>query len=218
MSKRTFYRPLAIAVIGLLTLGVSLVDRLRADSQGRPKASNNSLQSGHWREAQSCGVASAYMLARLLGREIDYRDAVAAIPIEGGGSSLLALQQGLQTMGLSAAILKAQPAELDRMAMPVIAHMLPRREASNSVGHFLLVLHVDDHFVRYIEPSYAASIETVPRNQFLRCWSGYLVAPESGKTVFERLLEFALWGVFATTISIGGFPEIRSIMRRVRAG
>jgi predicted double-glycine peptidase len=218
MSKRTFYRPLAIAVIGLLTLGVSPVDRLRADSQGRPKASNNSLQSGHWREAQSCGVACGYMLARLLGRDLDYEDAVKAIPIEDGGTSLSGLKEGLEAMGVSTTIWRAKPKDIDRMTMPVIAHMLPRREASNSVGHFLLVLQIDDRSVRYVEPNYAASIETVPRNQFLRGWSGYLVAPQPGKTVFERLLEFALWGVFATTISIGGFPEIRSIMRRVRAG
>jgi hypothetical protein len=100
------------------------------------------------------------------------------------------------------------------MAMPVIAHMLPRREATDAVGHFLLVLRVDDHSVRYVEPNYAASIETVPRNQFLRCWSGYLVAPTPRKAVSESCFEFALCTLFATTISLGVFPRTRSCVRR----
>jgi Peptidase C39 family/Protein of unknown function (DUF1573) len=217
MSTRPFYRPLAITLISILSLSISIVDRLKADISVSPKAANNLLQNGHWREAQSCGVACGYMLARLLGRDLDYEDAVEAIPIEDGGTSLSGLKDGLKALGVSTAIWRATPKDLDRLTMPVIAHMLPRREASNSVGHFLLVLQIDDRSVRYIEPNYAASIETVPRNQFLRGWSGYLVAPESGKTIFECWLEFALWGVFATSISIGGFPEIRSIMVRVRA-
>ncbi len=133
----------------------------------------------HWREAQSCGVACGYMLARLLGSEITYDDAVAAIPIEKGGSSLLGLQEGLAALGVSATVLRAKPRDLDHFATPLIAHVLPRRETSNSVGHFLLVLRIDERSVRYIEPNYAASIETVPRSQFVRCWSGYLILPES---------------------------------------
>ena len=209
-------RILALAVVALSVSGASGNDRRDTEKRSGPELRTGSTESGHWREAQSCGVASACMLARLLGREIDYRDAVAAIPIEGGGSSLLALQQGLQTMGLSAAILKAQPAELDRMAMPVIAHLLPRHETNNSVGHFLLVLHVDDHFVRYIEPSYAASIETVPRNQFLRCWSGYLVAADPPKTLSAQCIDFALWGAIATSIAIALLPVGRSILGFLR--
>jgi hypothetical protein len=216
MAELSLCRPLAIAVIGLLTLCLSAGSQVQAEAADTSKPSSNALQSGHWREAQSCGVACGYMLARLLGRNVDYKDAVDAIPIEGGGSSLLGLQDGLQAMGVSTTILRAQPKDLDQITMPVIAHMLPRQESSNSVGHFLLVLRIDDRSVRYVEPNYAASIETVPRNQFLRSWSGYLVAPKSRKTVFEQWLEVALWGVFATASSVGSFPKIRSIMHRVR--
>jgi hypothetical protein len=210
----TFYRPLAIGAIVLLTLGASVGNRLCAATG----PNDNSFDSRHWREAQSCGVACGYMLARLLGEHVDYKTAVAAIPIEDGGTSLLQLQDGLRVMGVSAVILRAKPQDLDCMAMPVIAHMLPRRETSNSVGHFLLVLHIDDHSVRYIEPNYAASIETVPRNRFLRCWSGYLITPSPRKNFFERCLAFALWGAFATSITSGAFAGIRYFVGRVRSG
>ncbi|HEV8000126.1 MAG TPA: cysteine peptidase family C39 domain-containing protein [Planctomycetaceae bacterium] len=212
---QTSHRLLATAFISLFALGASDIDSHEAKKWDR-RNPDISLDRAHWREAQSCGVACAYMLARLGGRDVDYTDAVAAIPIGGGGSSLAAVQTGLGTMGVSAAVLKAKPAELDRMAMPVIAHLLPRRETSNSVGHFLLLLQVDDQFVRYIEPSYATSIEMVPRSQFLRSWSGYLVAPTPAKTRFERNAELALWILLAISMSIGSFPIVRAILVRVR--
>lgn len=214
-SVQTSHRLLATAFLSLFALGASDIDSREAEKWNSLKSNNISVDRAHWREAQSCGVACAYMLARLLGQDVDYTDAVAAIPIEGGGSSLLAVQTGLRTMGVSAAILKAKPAELDRMAMPVIAHLVPRRETSNSVGHFLLLLQVDDRFVRYIEPNYATSIETVPRSQFLRSWSGYLVAPNPAKTRFERSA-VALWIVLAISISIGSFAIVRAVIDRVR--
>jgi predicted double-glycine peptidase len=217
MSKLTTSRPLVITLISLLSLGISAVERLEAETPGRPKGSDAALKSRHWREAQSCGVACGYMLARLLGHDLDYKDAVDAIPIEEDGTSLSGLKDGLEAMGVSTTILRAKPKDLDRITMPVIVHMLPHREASNSVGHFLLVLKIDDRSVTYVEPNYAASIETVARSQFLRSWSGYVVATRSRKTVFERWFELVLWGVFAASISIGGFPEFRSILRRARA-
>jgi hypothetical protein len=218
--RLTFYCSLAVVAVGVSIFGAAVVDgqsvRPGSDSdvRGPSVASHGSSESQHWREAESCGVACGYMLARLLGRNIDYGDAASAIPIETGGTSLSALQKGLRGLGVGTTILKAKPRDLDCMAMPVIAHMLPRREASNAVGHFLLVLRVDDRSVRYVEPNYAASIETVPRNQFLRCWSGYLVAPTRRKAVSESCFELALCALFATTISFGVFPRGRSLVRR----
>jgi hypothetical protein len=211
-----FGRPAAIVAICFFILDTSVDKRLVAQSDGKSRSNNTtSAESQHWREAESCGVACGYMLARLLGRSIDYTDAVKAIPIENGGTSLAALQEGLGGLGVETSILKAKPRDLDRIAMPVITHMLPRRETTNAVGHFLLVLRVDEHSVRYVEPNYAASIETVPRNEFLRCWSGYLVAPTRRKSVAESCLEFALGGLFATTISLGVFPRGRAYVCRL---
>jgi hypothetical protein len=218
--RLTFYCSLAVVAVSVLTLGTAVVDGQSArpgsdsDLRGPSVASHGSSESQHWREAESCGVACGYMLARLLERNIDYSDAVSAIPIENRGTSLAALQKGLRGLGVATTILKAKPRDLDCMAMPVIAHMLPRREATNGVGHFLLVLRVDDQSVRYVEPNYAASIETVPRNQFLRSWSGYLVAPTQRKAVSESCFEFALCILFATTISLGVFPLAGSCARR----
>jgi hypothetical protein len=216
MDHLRIYRPIVIAVTSLVAFCGSDAGRVDAEASLGSKTGNPSVETRHWREAQSCGVACGYMLARLVGQDVDYKDAIAAIPIESGGTSLLALQKGLRTMGVSTTILKAKPTELDRTAMPVIAHMLPRHETSSSIGHFLLVLQIDDHFVRYVEPNYAASIETVPRNQFLRCWTGYLVVPKSRKSVSERCLEFVLWSVFAITISMGGLSQARWILGRIR--
>jgi len=210
-----FYRTLVVAAISILTLGIFVAERLAAESTQRSLRIDNSLEIGHWREAQSCGVACGYMLARLRGQDVDYAQAVRAISIESGGTSLLTLQKGLRALGVPTTILRATPMDLNCMPMPVIAHMLPRREASDSVGHFLLVLQVDDRAVRYIEPNYAASIETVPRNQFFRCWSGYLVAPSYRTTLSERCVEPALWGMFASSLSIGTFPLARSFFRRI---
>jgi hypothetical protein len=212
MTHSSRYAVVQMVLVGWLCTSTGLANRIRAE---RTFASTptKSFESKHWREAQSCGVACGYMLARLLGKDVDYPQAVAAIPIESGGTSLLSLQRGLGAMGVPTSILKAKPTELDRIAMPVITHMLPRQETAGSVGHFLLVLQIDDHFVRYIEPNYAASIETVPRNQFLRCWSGYLVAADSQRVAREHWLDVGLWGAFAASISIGAYCAARSFCR-----
>jgi predicted double-glycine peptidase len=200
-----------LALIAIVATAITFV-RTRGEAQtggSRQFDQREAAHNHHWREAQSCGVACGYMLARLLGREVTYDDAVAAIPVEQGGSSLLALQKGLATLGVSATVLQAKPRDLEHLATPLIAHVLPRRETSNAVGHFLLVLQIDDRAVRYIEPNYAASIETVPRSQFVRCWTGYVILPESRIMAAQRRLEFALWGVIAASVSIGSFPLIR---------
>ncbi len=207
-------RFVVLTIIGVAILSSSGAPA-RADTQ-RPTLPGQA-RAQHWREAQSCGVACGYMLARLLGVEVTYGDAAAAIPIEEGGTSLLGLQKGLAALGVSATVLQAKPRDLDHLATPVIAHVLPRRETSNAVGHFLLVLQIDDRSVRYIEPNYAASIETVPRSQFVRCWSGYLILPESRKVSSHRSLEFVLWGVIAASVSIGSLPLVRWVLRNPRA-
>jgi hypothetical protein len=214
MALRNLHRRVAIVVVMVVAFGALEFSLLGAgppqiqQSRGKPSASN------HWREAESCGVACGYMLARFLGRDVDYDDAVAAIPVENHGTSLLALQNGLQRLGVSSSVIKAAPQELDRMRMPVIAHVFPRRETRNSVGHFLLLLETDGRSVRYIEPNYAAAIVTLPRNQFVRSWSGYLVVPAPKESRAERFFEIILWGAFAATISIGVAPVGRAIVAR----
>lgn len=203
----------------LSVFSFAILSAFRAKSQAdieRPTLQPHA-PAPHWRQAESCGVACGYMLARVLGLEVTYGDAVAAIPIEQGGTSLLGLQKGLAALGVPATVLKANPRDLDHLATPMIAHVLPRRETSNSVGHFLLVLRIDERSVRYIEPNYAASIETVPRSQFVRCWSGYLILPESSGTPSQRSLELALWTVIAASVSIGGFPLARWALRQQHA-
>src|SRR5579872_1388593 len=94
-----FNRFLAFAILGAAIM-VAPTAQTCADGQKSPLRAQTPAQ--HWREAQSCGVACGYMLARFLGAQVTYSDAVAAIPIEHGGTSVLALQQGLATLGVSA--------------------------------------------------------------------------------------------------------------------
>jgi predicted double-glycine peptidase len=207
---------LALVVVGFSILGLTARNGVDAETSSASTRSHRSRASIHWREAQSCGVACGYMLARLLGRDIVYNNAVEAIPVENGGTSLLDMQRGLRGLGVSTSILRAKPTELDRIAMPVIAHMLPRREAGSAVGHFLLVLQIDERSVQYIEPNYAASIETVPRTQFLRCWTGYLVAPTARRTIASLCFDVGLWAALAASISLGSVTVVRSTFARVR--
>jgi hypothetical protein len=214
MTRLSLNRRLAICSIVVTGLGTLAPNQINAGASGSGTLRCESPANTHWREAESCGVACGYMLARLLGRDVDYNDAVAAIPVEEHGTSLLALQNGLRTLGVPASVVKIAPLELEHMAMPVIAHVFPRRETSNSVGHFLLVLEIDGRSVRYIEPNYAATIVTVPRSQFVRCWSGYLLMPTPKESSAERCLEIVLWGAFAAAITIGVAPGGRAILAR----
>ena len=125
MLSTTFHRRWAL--IAIVASAITFIRTHGEASTGgsRQVDARGAAHNHHWREAQSCGVACGYMLARLLGSEITYDDAVAAIPIEKGGSSLLGLQEGLAALGVSATVLRAKPRDLDHFATPLIATSCP---------------------------------------------------------------------------------------------
>jgi hypothetical protein len=205
-----------IVIYSLLAFALCASARLSAESQAAHGLGARPEEVHHWREAQSCGVACGYLLARLLGREISYDDAVKAIPIHSGGTSLEGLKEGLDQLGVEALVVRVKPGDVDALRMPVIVHTLSRQEGSGQVGHFLLVLDISDHFVRYIEPNYAASIEKVTRNEFVRCWTGYMIIPKHRTTRADWGIDAILSVILGATVVMGFRRDASAILARMR--
>jgi hypothetical protein len=205
-----------IFIYSLLAFALCASDRLSAEPQAAQVLGARPEEVHHWREGQSCGVACGYLLARLLGREISYEDAVKAIPIHSGGTSLERLKKGLAQLGVEASVVRAKPGDIDSLRMPVIVHTLSRQEGSGQMGHFLLVLDISDHFVRYIEPNYAASIEKVTRNEFVRCWTGYLIMPKYRTSRAEWGIDAILSVILGATVVVGFRRDASVIVARMR--
>lgn len=185
-------------------------------AQGAQVPGRKGERSVQWREAQSCGVACGYLLTRFLDQAITYDEASAAIRIHSGGTSLEDLKKGLDSLGAEVSVVRAKPSDLESIRMPVIAHTLPREETVSHIGHYLFVLKVTDHFVWYIEPNYAASIEKVTRNRFLRCWSGYLITPKAMINRGAWGIDLLLSIVLAATIVAGLHLDHPTLVSRLR--
>lgn len=135
----------------------------------------HSAQLDNWREDASCGVACCHILLRLNGLPTEFGDCKREIPIHAGGSTLLDMREGCRRLGLECEAISSSPSKITYLRFPFIAHLYPKE--SSEVGHYIVVLEVKEHSVTYIEPNWAATIENMPRSDFLASWSGNVLMP-----------------------------------------
>ena len=127
------------------------------------------------------------MLLKAKGRKVTYQDVLvtAGVKSEGAGSSagtsLESIKQTCGVYGLDVQVLKLNPAELARVGMPAIIHFAGVPDTDNSaaskpLGHYVLLLYLDDRTAVYVDPTSGYPEESA-RGDFLRVWSGYAVIP-----------------------------------------
>lgn len=143
-----------------------------------------------WRTVNRCPINSLYIVLRMHGRPVDYRQLEQDIPISERGSSLVHLRDSANRYGLNALIVRETPNELPHYDLPVIAHW---EEEKESTGHYVVVTAATDTWVEYIDGG-TAMINVMPMNEFSKRWTGYAV-------VFQRRTSWH--AVFLSCVGLG---------------
>ena len=116
-------------------------------------------------DEMDCGAACLAMVCRHFGRDVALSHIRRAVPSTADGTSLQAIADGGEAIGLETRAVKASKSRLDRLPLPAICHWR---------GDHWVVLHaVGGRYVRLGDP--ARGPRRLPLDEFLRDWSGYTV-------------------------------------------
>jgi hypothetical protein len=142
----------------------------------RPKQGEHKV--GSWRTPMFCGVNSMYAFLRLHGAQVSHRQMEDELPVGQAGSTLKDMREVACRHGVTARVVRATPEQLWRCELPVIAHL--EKESTDDFdnqarGHFVVLVQADRRVVSYIDGT-TGFVETKEADQFLRQWSGLLLA------------------------------------------
>jgi hypothetical protein len=146
-----------------------------------------------------CGPNALYLLLRLDGLPVTYRDVVRELGSDDKPMSIVELRDAAARLGLSTRIRHCTLEDLDRCTVPFIAHSksdfgsVP--DPDRQVGHFLVVLKVDD-MIHLIDGT-TGEVREYPRRIFMNYWTGHLLEPRS---------EVWTWAWMAILLDGIGFP------------
>ena len=131
----------------------------------------------------SCGVSCCYALLKLSGLSPSYDDVARLVPVEGTGSNFYTMNHACRQFGLNTEVIAATPAEFDKIRWPAIVHYRPMGAESDTMGHFVIVVGLDDHWIHILDAGYANSTLRIPRGDFFRQWSGHLLLPADARKI-----------------------------------
>ncbi len=229
-SARGLLRRPRFVWLWLLVVPLSGACHLSIAGQERERGASQTQL--HWRDSLACGQTSCYVFLKLCGAPNSLDSVRSAIPIvPGKGTNLAEMARGCKQLGLDVDIVRSAPSELDHASLPVIAHLTypiekERGNAASSelVGHFVVVVGIDDHTIDLIDASSsvgASPLVRMTRGAFSREWTGELLVrhiDRSNKwsTVLGLLLGgstivalVALW--FVRRRNVGGSFELGTI-------
>ena len=190
-----------LGVLGLLKSNASLhVAWATAEQDGSSQAS---LQASKDVDIEvlnrTCGPRCLYVWLRLEGKDIHYKDVLRVVPVTDQGSSLQQLVDASRNWGCALKAVKIPFNDLDRLALPAIAHVwIDGRQASR--GHYLVLLRIQANAIEYIDPSKGTLTTTTPA-RFREVWSGYLLIRDDP---LVRWNYYAGVVLLAVLITLGG--------------
>jgi len=172
------------------TLVTAIVFILTASREGRtdeipPVPADVRPGEFHWRDERNCGVSCCFLLLRMANRDVGYKQVQALIPVGDQGSNLADMSAACHALGLPTRVLRLAPSDLAPVECPIIAHL----DLDSDHGHYVVVLKLDDNYAYYLDPSNPI-VQRHARGDFMRSWSGAILAPAAG--VPSRLA----WGDF----------------------
>jgi hypothetical protein len=211
---RIFARP-AFIWLGLFVLPVSSACHLaQASESPKPDGSkpDTSKPPLHWRDSLACGQTSCYVFLKLCGAPHSLDAVRAAVPVTAGkGTNLAEMARGCKQLGLDVDIVQSAPSKFDRAPLPVIAHLsypVPTQHnefaASELIGHFVVVVGMDDQTVAMIDassPVGASPLVRMNRGAFHRQWTGELLVKHAVvPTKWSRAIGPLLCGFTSLTL------------------
>lgn len=135
-------------------------------------------------EKHACGTTSLYHLATILGIEVSLENTNAAFKDKKEDSPIASFTDIIayaKEIGLELQGVKLTYAQLQTFNTPVIAHLKTTFEDENpeaadaTIGHFIVVEHTTDKWVRIFDMPRESLRETatiVSRDRFLELWTG----------------------------------------------
>ncbi len=154
-----------------------------------------------WRDSVNCGPNCVYLVLRLEGYEVTYRQIRDALKLGPLGCTIADMQTTLAKFGLNSSPVRCQLDELEPH-LPAIVHL----EADTSdLGHFVTVLGCDSKSVFVVE-TLNAQVVPVDRNEFLRQWSGAALVPKRRSTWPWRPAIVGVLGLVIVALSLAERP------------
>ena len=132
----------------------------------------------------TCGAASLYNLARILGIEVELEETDDALKQNNGKrpvNNFAELVASAKDIGIELQGVKLTYKHLQEFDTPIIAHLKTTFEEDNpsepgsSIGHFVVVEHASEKWVRIFDTpkdSLYHTVNVVSRDRFLDLWTG----------------------------------------------
>lgn len=147
---------------------------------------DSALSDGH-QEARTrtaasfvCGPNSLYMFLKMCGREVSYERVAALCGAGKRATAILELRDAASRLGLGTRIRRINDATLAHCRFPIIAHARHQigERRVGQIGHYVLVVSVDETSVSLIDGTCAALIR-YPRDHFMEFTSGVILERRS---------------------------------------
>jgi peptidase C39-like protein/uncharacterized protein DUF1573 len=140
---------------------------------------------------RACGRRSLYVLLRLIGCQLDYKD-LSRVPVNERGSSMADLVDAAKAWGCRLETKQGDLSSLVNAKLPLIAHIwLDRRQ--RSLGHYVVVVRQQAGRIYYVDATTGRNVLSSSLQQFNDAWSGYVIVPVNN-------MDF--WLVFWTAINV----------------
>jgi ATP-binding cassette subfamily B protein len=129
-----------------------------------------------------CGAAALATIALHHGRPIAVQRLRELTGTDRVGTNLLGLVRAAERLGFSAQALKGPYEALPTVPLPAIAHV----RTAEGLGHFVVLHRVKQDGVVVADPG--RGVRELTRDEFGRCWTGYLLVavPECGSAPRAR--------------------------------
>jgi len=120
-------------------------------------------------DGSDCGAASLATIARHHGLQFGLQAMRDLAGTDRVGTNLLGLIQAAERIGFTAKAVKGPYAALAQAPLPAVAHV----QTPEGLGHFVVLYRAGKKSVVIADP--AKGVQTLPREEFSRRWTGYLL-------------------------------------------
>lgn len=151
----------------------------------------------------SCGIRAAWSFARCCGVPVAYSDIERQFTVGKYGVSLADIARVLERSGFTCSVRQVSPSDLTNMICPIVAHLRPEGDRV-VMGHYVVVVEIDDRGLTVIEPTVAVR-QRWPWRFFSDRWTGHCVmrsAASNWRQRFTGLLWMVGWGTLCLYICL----------------
>ncbi len=117
-----------------------------------------------------CGVSCLYLLFNILGKKEEFKKIEQVVSVGPTGSSLLDIETGARSLGLSLQSARFRLSSLANLPLPAIIHLEPA--GPGSLNHYVILLRVGNDGLTIVDPTYNNLI-TLQIEKFSRMATGY---------------------------------------------